>query len=170
VALPRHSFLWFFSKSRLPKNPSMDAGRKPLPHHPPLWLDIRGAIFFITCCAQGRAIKPFAAPFTAAALLESIHHQIDSRTWLVHAATIMPDHVHLVLEFPQEADVAKSVCDWKRWTARTLGFRWQRDFFEHRLRHDESFDAKTRYVLENPVRAGFVQDWRDWPYTISSKG
>jgi putative transposase len=147
----------------------MEAGRKSLPHDPPLWLGLRGAIFFITCCAGDRDIKPFAKPETAAALLESIRHQMLSRIWRVHAATIMPDHVHLVLEFAREADVAKSVRDWKRWTARNLGFRWQRDFFEHRLRKEESFDEKTRYVLENPVRAGLVQDWREWPYTISSK-
>lgn len=78
----------------------------------------------------------------------------------------MPDHVHLVLGFPPEVDVVKCMRDWKRWTARTLAIEWQRDFFEHRLRGGENFQEKTRYVLENPVRAGLVEDWRDWPFTI----
>jgi hypothetical protein len=36
---------------------------------------------------------------------------------------------------------------WKRWTARQMGIEWQRDFFEHRLRSDESLREKTDYIL-----------------------
>ena len=35
---------------------------------------------------------------------------------------------------------------------------------------DENFQEKTRYVLENPVRAGLIGDWRDWPWTILPEG
>jgi REP element-mobilizing transposase RayT len=144
----------------------MDGDRKSLPHDLPLWVDVHGAAFFITCCAKDRALSPLACPKTAAGLLESIRHRMQIRIWYVHAAMIMPDHVHLVLGFLPEADVAKSIRDWKRWTARAHGFNWQRDFFEHRLRHDESLQEKIQYVLENPVRAGLVEDWQDWPFTI----
>jgi REP element-mobilizing transposase RayT len=144
----------------------MDAGRKSLPHEVPLWVDAGRSVFFVTCCAEDRTAKPFSCTETARGLLDSISHRVELEQWRVHAATIMPDHAHLVLGFPEEGVVGKAVRDWKRWTARVLGFRWQRDFFEHRLRHDESFQEKCRYVLENPVRAGLVEDWRDWPYTI----
>ena len=149
---------------------SMHAGRDSLPHDLPLWVDVEAAVFFITCCAQDRSMKPFAVPETALGLRDSIRHRVEFRIWWVHTACIMPDHVHLVLGFSPEADVTKSIRDWKRWTSRALGFKWQRDFFEHRLRHDESFEEKSRYVCENPVRAGLVQDWRDWPYTILGEG
>jgi REP element-mobilizing transposase RayT len=145
-------------------------GRKSLPHDLPLWVDIDGAVFFITCCAKQRESRPFACEKIATGLLESIRHRIQTRIWWVHAATVMPDHVHLVLGFPPETDVVKCIRDWKRWTARVLGFDWQRDFFEHRLRHDESFQEKVQYVLENPVRAGLVEDWRDWRFTLLPEG
>ena len=145
---------------------AMDAGRKSLPHEVPLWVDAGRSVFFITCCAEDRTAKPFSCVETARGLLDSISHRVALGQWWVHAATIMPDHAHLVLGFPEEGVVKKAVRDWKRWTARELGIRWQRDFFEHRLRHDESFQEKCRYVLENPVRAGLVKDWRDWPFTI----
>jgi REP element-mobilizing transposase RayT len=148
----------------------MDVGRKSLPHDLPLWVDVHGAKFFITCCAKDRALTPFACPETANRLLESIKHRMQIRIWYVHAAIIMPDHVHLVLGFHPETDVAKCIRDWKRWTARAHGFDWQRDFFEHRLRHDESLQQKIQYVLENPVRAGLVKNWRDWPFTILPEG
>jgi REP element-mobilizing transposase RayT len=47
-----------------------------------------------------------------------------------------------------------------------LGIRWQRDFFEHRLRSEESFREKADYVLANPVRAGLVECEEDWLYTF----
>ena len=142
-----------------PNHYRMDVGRKSLPHDLPLWVDVDGAAFFITSCAKDRALSPLAYPETAAGLLESIRHQMQIRFWYVHAAMIMPDHAHLVLGFPLETDVAKCIRDWKRWTARAHGFDWQRDFFEHRLRHDESLQEKIQYVLENPVRAVLVDDW-----------
>ena len=148
----------------------MDAGRKSLPHDLPLWVDLQRAVFFITCCAKDRSLRPFADPETALGLRDSILYRVAARIWWVHAACVMPDHVHLVLGFSPEADVAKSIRDWKRWTSRVLGCDWQRDYFEHRLRHEESFEDKTRYVLENPERAGLVEDWRDWPFTILGEG
>jgi putative transposase len=62
--------------------------------------------------------------------------------------------------------INKCIRDWKHWTAHRYGIRWQRDFFEHRLRNDEYFEEKVDYVLQNPVRAGLATDWRDWPLTL----
>jgi putative transposase len=78
---------------------------------------------------------------------------------------IMPDHVHLMLSFPDmEKRIQTIVSKWKEWTAKTLQIEWQRDFFEHRLRKEESFREKADYVLANPVRAGLVNRPQDWPY------
>ncbi|HSP44953.1 MAG TPA: hypothetical protein VLO30_03075, partial [Chthoniobacterales bacterium] len=41
---------------------------------------------------------------------------------------------------------------------------WQRRFFDHVLRSDESYTQKWNYVRENPVRAGLVMNATDWPY------
>jgi REP element-mobilizing transposase RayT len=58
----------------------------------------------------------------------------------------------------------KTIRDWKHWLAAKAGVRWQTDFFDHRLRHDESFAEKAAYILHNPVRAGLVARWEDWPH------
>ena len=50
--------------------------------------------------------------------------------------------------------------------AKTIGISWQRDFFEHRLRKDESFRQKADYILLNPVRAGLTRNPNDWPYVF----
>ena len=41
---------------------------------------------------------------------------------------------------------------------------WQRGFFDHLLRSEESYAQKWEYVRENPVRAGLVQRAEQWPY------
>jgi len=41
---------------------------------------------------------------------------------------------------------------------------WQRGFFDHFLRNEESYGQKWNYVRENPVRAGLIQRFEDWPY------
>jgi putative transposase len=79
----------------------------------------------------------------------------------------MPDHVHLILTFPEIGKrVQTTMSKWKEWTAKTLKIGWQRDFFEHRLRQDESFREKADYILANPVRVGLVEQLEDWPYVF----
>ena len=41
---------------------------------------------------------------------------------------------------------------------------WQRGFFDHLLRNDESYSHKWNYVRDNPLRAGLVAKADDWPY------
>ncbi len=60
---------------------------------------------------------------------------------------------------------------WKEWTAKAIkrelqlaGNVWQREFFDHVLRSDESYSEKWNYVRENPVRAGLVPRPEDWKY------
>ncbi len=58
------------------------------------------------------------------------------------------------------------IAGFKRYTARQHGIIWQRNFFEHRLRQEESMEEKAGYVLQNPVRAGLVQPSAAWPYVF----
>ena len=56
--------------------------------------------------------------------------------------------------------------NWKRYVTNHAGIRWQRDFFDHRLRDDENFTDKANYILKNPVRAGLAARFEDWPYQL----
>jgi hypothetical protein len=40
----------------------------------------------------------------------------------------------------------------------------QEEFFDHILRSGESYSQKWDYVRENPVRAGLVSTFEDWPW------
>jgi REP element-mobilizing transposase RayT len=56
------------------------------------------------------------------------------------------------------------VTAWKHYLATQIGVRWQRDFFDHRLRGEESARDKEDYIWNNPVRAGLATRKEDWPY------
>ena len=84
----------------------------------------------------------------------------------------MPDHVHFFAT--PVGDSARSLSGflryWKSTTTKRMraagvaGFAWQREFFDHLLRSNESYRGKWDYVRLNPVRARLVSDPSKWPY------
>jgi putative transposase len=70
--------------------------------------------------------------------------------------------------FLAEESLQQAVSNWKRYTARHAKIEWQRDFFDHRLRHDESYAQKADYIRQNPGRKGLVARAEDWPYVIEN--
>ena len=89
----------------------------------------------------------------------------------------MPDHVHFFCRGEIGAKTSSDfVGNWKSWTSRATNALcrprsvpaattlWQREFFDHVLRSNESDAEKWNYVRDNPVRAGLVQSAGDWPY------
>jgi putative transposase len=85
---------------------------------------------------------------------------------------IMPDHVHFFCSPDNESeDLKRFMQAWKEWTAKRLtrecGIKehiWQKEFFDHVLRNEESYKEKWQYVLNNPVRAGLVKEAEEWPW------
>ena len=90
--------------------------------------------------------------------------------WTVLAGIMMPDHIHM-LAAPHQRDVSVStfaglIKRWMRQQARRTDWCWQPGSFDRLLRHEESAAAKWIYIRENPVRAGLVERWQDWPYRV----
>ena len=77
---------------------------------------------------------------------------------------LMPDHLHMLIGVPGDAELSNVIRDFKRIAAKTANIDWQRSFFDHRLRHDESETEKFEYIRQNPVRAGLIGPNEDWPY------
>lgn len=83
---------------------------------------------------------------------------------------LMPDHLHVIVT-PIESRNAKLgnfSAALKRWMRQELraSWKWQVGCFDRLLRSDESLHEKWLYIQENPVRAGLVTNWKDWPYQI----
>jgi REP element-mobilizing transposase RayT len=145
--------------------------RKSLPHEIPLWIDPQREIYFITINCQARGLSQLAADKIAAALFETVRHRQEEGLWWPHVFLLMPDHVHALISFPPSGKPIKLVVSqWKEWTAKTVGIGWQRDFFEHRLRSDESRREKSDYILANPVRKNLAARPEDWPFVYFAGG
>ena len=94
----------------------------------------------------------------------------------MHAAVIMPNHVHLLFTALRDAqgwtfaipEILKAI---KGTSARSvnklsgrLGPVWQDESFDHVLRGDESLCETIEYLRQNPVRRGPVRVPEDYPW------
>jgi len=138
--------------------------RKKLPHDRPLWLRPEDEIFFITICCRQRVQNQLCRAALNRAIFDSVEFRNEKHVWYAHLVVLMPDHLHALISFPYERPMKQIIADWKRFLATNLNIDWQRDFFDHRLRRDESFVQKADYIRANPVRAGLVSSIEDWPY------
>ncbi len=146
----------------------MEVGRKNPPHETPLGIPPEEAMFFLTICADKRGADVLTAHGTA--ILAAVRHRHSTGVWFCRIFLIMPDHIHALLRFPDSAHpMRKVVSEFKRWTAHVGGFRWQRDFFEHRLRSNESVNDKADYIWMNPVRAGLAASPGQWPHVFIAR-
>src|SRR5437660_406202 len=87
-------------------------------------------------------------------------------TWYLHLMLLMPDHLHALIGLDGDASLSYTIGSFKRATTKFAAAKWQRNFFDHRLRHDESFSEKAEYIRNNPVRAGLVRLASEWPYLL----
>jgi REP element-mobilizing transposase RayT len=97
----------------------------------------------------------------------------DSSHWLVGRYVILPDHLHLFCSPVVGCDIPleRWVAYWKNAVARkwkaapeNTGPLWQKEFWDRRLRADESYNQKWDYVRNNHVRHGHCEKSEDWPY------
>jgi putative transposase len=121
-------------------------------------------IYFMTFCVERRL--PVLANESA---FLAFRNAIANVRWHVIAAVLMPDHVHL-LAGPSDRDAAVGELSAaiKRAIRKRLDatWKWQPGCFDRLLRREESAEEKWEYIRENPVRAGLVSHWSDWPYRI----
>ncbi len=125
-----------------------------------------GATYFVTICCQQRGVNQLCKPDAASELFEAAHQYHKSEKWYLTLLLLMPDHLHMLVAIPGDSSLSKLARDFKRIAARKVGIEWQRNFFDHRLRHDESESEKYDYILQNPPRAGLVCEGDQWPYVL----
>jgi putative transposase len=145
--------------------------RKSLPHEIPLWIDPNREVYFITIKCEKRGLNQLAEANIARALYETVEFRQRNCTWWCYVFLLMPDHVHALMSFPNTGKrVQLRISKWKEWTAKKFALHWQRDYFEHRLRREESLEEKSDYILANPVRKGLVNAAHEWPYIWFADG
>jgi len=125
-----------------------------------------GAVYFITICCEQRGRNQLCHEKTATVLLDTANIYHERGRWNLNLLLLMPDHLHALIgiDGPRLAFTTDSPL--QEITAKLARIKWQRNFFDHRLRHDESLTEKFAYICQNPVRAGLIQNEADWPYAF----
>src|SRR5438105_1723284 len=130
---------------------------------------VRRPIYFVTTCTHNRR-SILAEESVQRAFVHFAEEGMHHGAWL-GTYVLMPDHFHAFVGFDdQKIDLAvwmKSLKNTLSKALRSDGIaapHWQKDFFDHVLRNEESYEEKWHYVRENPVRAGLVKRWQNWPF------
>ena len=105
-------------------------------------------------------------------LKASFRYAISKRPFKIKGMVILPDHLHCVWQLPDNDD--NFSIRWnmiKRYFS--IGFQgptnkrrekniWQRRFWEHLIRDEESLNQCLDYIHYNPVKHGYVTRPCDW--------
>jgi len=110
-------------------------------------------------------------------IVKEAFHFRDGTVFDLYAFCIMSNHVHAVFESggsdcQSDLPLYKILQSLKRHTARQAniilgrqGAFWQGESYDHVIRDNTEFLRIIHYVVENPVQAGLVSKWEDWPWT-----
>ena len=125
-----------------------------------------GASYFVTMVTQHR--KPWlVSPSGRAAILTTLQLWHAENRGRVLAATVMPDHVHVLFELGDKLTVGQTIARWKAEARKRIEYagQFQRDFWEHMLRQPEVIEDYALYIFLNPYRAGLLPTeslWSGW--------
>ena len=107
-----------------------------------------------------------------AGLVEDALHFFDGSRYRLHAWTIMPNHVHVIITPLADHSISRIVSSWKSFTAsranvvlRRRGAFWQEDYFDRFIRDERHFATVVHYVEQNPVVAGLCTASENWRFS-----
>jgi REP element-mobilizing transposase RayT len=100
--------------------------------------------------------------------VEQVLRAEDGQTYRLRAWTLMPNHVHLVVEVWQ-TPLSKLLRLWKGRSSREAnqalkrrGVFWEREYFDTLIEDETHLRKAIRYTENNPVKAGLVRDSKAW--------
>jgi putative transposase len=134
---------------------------------------LEGALYFVTACCADR--KPQLTEQAAQTVITTWREVFENLGYRVWCLVVMPDHLHGLLECITGKEMlgtaigkAKTLSSHRLRGIREL--RWQARFHDHVVRDHEEPRLLAEYIVNNPVRAGLVEDWQEWPWTYTGEG
>jgi putative transposase len=132
---------------------------------------------------QHSDIRYLGKPEVAKCVIEQIHRH-DGQLYNILAYSIMPNHFHFVFdtgvqvwpkglefdenEYIQVTDIMRKIkgasARYANEVLNRKGAFWQAESWDRWVRDEKELDNWIDYTLLNPVNAGLVKNWQDWPY------
>jgi len=112
----------------------------------------------------------------AGIVAETLRH-FDGARYDLDSLVVMPNHVHVLVQFRPPTTLQAQVESWLRFSAtkinKHLGRRgafWQSEPFDHLVRSTAQFEYLQRYIFENPSKANLrVGEYLYWSRSASSQ-
>lgn len=118
------------------------------------------------CLDSGLGVCHLRDPRVAEGVAEAIRF-FEGKRYHLLAWCVMPNHVHVVFSPLPGYRLESILHSWKSFSAKRAnkilgrtGRFWQREYFDHLVRSEESLRRITEYVRRNPERAVL----RNWPW------
>ena len=127
--------------------------------------------YFITVCCR-KKLPLFKSKVRRNLVVRAIRETADTHRNEIAVYTVLPNHIHFICTAGRKGVVA-FVRDFKLRVSTRFRKKygqpspWQRSFFDHKIRHDESLRQKCNYVWANPVRADLAQKPEEYPWSGS---
>jgi REP element-mobilizing transposase RayT len=112
----------------------------------------------------------FAESEKALWLIDELRRHSVRHRFAVYAYCVMPEHFHaLVRGLGPGSDLLVFLKGFKQETAYEFrrkfhGVLWQKKFYDHILRRDDSAERVAAYIWANPVRKGICGDALEYPF------
>ncbi|NOX16682.1 MAG: hypothetical protein GXO87_00155 [Chlorobi bacterium] len=108
-----------------------------------------------------------------AEIVKSCIHYYDGKKYNLFCFTIMPNHVHQIFHLPNDkdciSDIMKGIKGYSAYQINKVfnkkGGVWQEESYDHIVRDEDELFALIEYTLMNPVKAGLVENWKDWEHS-----
>jgi REP element-mobilizing transposase RayT len=126
--------------------------------------------YFVTFGAKHGA-QVFHDPVAATVARDTILDFRERGWYALFAFCIMPNHIHLVVKLlGGERKLSKVVGVLKsairlRCTDQQRSILWREGYYDRIVRDYETSGQYVRYTLQNPVRAGLVKQFDDYPFS-----
>lgn len=115
-------------------------------------------------------------PDVAQLVSDALHYR-DGRVYNLDTFSIMSNHVHVTFTPLEKEDdsfhsLSSIMHSLKIYTAlkgndilKREGQFWQHENYDHYVRDEAELSRIRKYILNNPVKAGLVESWDEWPWT-----
>jgi putative transposase len=143
---------------------------------------VAGGTYFFTVTLKNRRATILIDHIEA--LRAAFRKTMEARPFVIDAMVVLPDHIHTIWSLPiEDRDYAG------RWRSIKSGFThainkageplvrnakgeysvWQRRYWEHTIHSDADLSRHVEYIHFNPVKHGWVENVREWPYSTFHK-
>jgi len=127
----------------------------------------------LTMCIKDKK-KLFMDEETFKVFEEALLYSLNRHNCSAYIYLFIPDHLHMIIKGEESHSNIKRAAElFKQKTGFWLSkfnnqYKWQKDYYDHVIRSSEDIKNQILYVLNNPVRASIVDNWKEYKFIGST--